>query len=112
MLHTRFIYVPKTAKDMKKNFFGDENAELEKWVLSDYEFNALWNNKVLKCLNKKFDVMIDSFEEDYILYQHLYFDYEELVDDLNKFGCRNEIRMLIDMIDKAIENRTLIGFFL
>lgn len=111
-MYTRFIYVPKTAENIKKDFFGDESAELEKWILSDYEFSALWNNKVFKYLNEKFDVMIDSFEDDYILYQYLYFDYEELVEELNKFRCKNEIRMFIKMIDKAIENRTLIGFFL
>lgn len=97
---------------MKKDFFGDENIASDKWILSDYEFSALWKFRVFKCLNEKFDAMIGEFEDAYILYQYLYFDYEGLVEDLNKFECRNEIRMLIYMIDKAIENRTLLGFFL
>lgn len=111
-MHRQFIYVPKTAEDMKSDYFGDENVELDKWILSDDEFNTLWDCGVFEYLSKKFDVIIDTYEDEYILYQYLYFEYENLVEELNKFRCRNEIRVLIEMIDKAIENRTLLGFFL
>ena len=111
-MHERFIYVPKTAEDMKSGWFGDETADIYEWNLSDGEFQSLWNCEVFEYLNKKFNVLIDTFEDEWIMYQYLYFDYEELVEELNKFGCKTEIRMLIKMIEKAIESRTYIGFFL
>ena len=111
-MHKQFIYVPKTVEDMKRDYFGYENTSIYKWILSDDEFNNLWDCGVFVYLNKKFGVIIDTFEDEYILYQYLYFYYEELVERLNKFRCSNEIRIFIEMIDKAIENRTLLGFFL
>ncbi len=111
-MHRRFIYVPKTAEDMKLDYFGSETADIYKWVLSDDEFNSLWNAGIFSYLNEKFDVIIDAFEDEYILYQYLYFYYENLVEELSKFKCRNEIRILIYMIDKTIESKTLLGFCL
>lgn len=111
-MHKQFIYVPKTAEDMKRDYFGYENIAFDEWILSSDEFNALWDCGVFEYLNKKFDVLIDTYEDECIFYQKLYFYYEEMIDELNKFKCINEIKMLFYMIDKAIENRTLLGFFL
>ncbi len=111
-MHKQFIYVPKTVEDMKSDWFGDETADLYKWNLSDNEFQALWNCGVFEYLNKKLNVFIDTFEDELIMYQYFYFEHEELVEKLNKFECKNEVKMLIGMMDKAIENRTYIGFFL
>ena len=97
---------------MKSDWFGDETADLYKWNLSDNEFQALWNCGVFEYLNKKLNVFIDTFEDELIMYQYFYFEHEELVEKLNKFECKNEVKMLIGMMDKAIENRTYIGFFL
>ncbi|MDE6789215.1 MAG: hypothetical protein K2J47_07855 [Ruminococcus sp.] len=106
------IYVPKTAEDMKSDWFGDETADTYEWNLSDDEFNALWDCGVFEYLNAKFDVMIDAFEEELILYQYLYFHYEELIEELNRFKCRHEVKILIKMINLTIKGRTYIGFFL
>lgn len=111
-MHRQFIYVPKTVRDMKRDWFGDETADLYEWNLSYDEFNILWSCGVFEYLNKKCYALIDTFEDELIMYQYLYFEYEELVKKLNNFKCRNEIKMLISMIDKAIESRTYIGFFL
>ncbi|MDE6520583.1 MAG: hypothetical protein K2K91_09075 [Ruminococcus sp.] len=111
-MHRQFIYVPKTVEDMKSDYFGNETADLYEWSLSDGEFQSLWDCEVFEYLNKKFNVFIDTFEDEWIMYQYLYFEYEELIEELNKFRCRNEIKILINMIDKAIENRTYVGFFL
>lgn len=46
------------------------------------------------------------------MYQYLYFDYEELIEELNRFKCRHEVKALIKMIDLTIKSRTYIGFFL
>ena len=106
------IYVPKTAKDMKYDWFGDETADTYEWNLSDCEFNALWDCGVFEYLNEKLDAMIDAFEEEVIFYQKLYFYYEELIEELNKFNCRHEVKILIKMIHMTIKSRTYIGFFL
>ncbi|MDE7365568.1 MAG: hypothetical protein K2N27_11965 [Ruminococcus sp.] len=111
-MHRQFIYVLKTVEDMKADWYGDETANVYKWNLSKDEFQALWDCGVFEYLNKKFNVFIDTFEDEWIMYQYLYFDYDELIEKLNKFRCRNEIKMLISMIDKAIKSRTYIGFFL
>lgn len=55
--------------------------------------------------------MTDVFEDEFILYQHLYFEYKELTEELNKFSCRNEIKLLTEMIGKEINSRTLLGLF-
>lgn len=106
------IYVPKTADDMKSDWYGDETADIYEWYLSGSEFNALWDCGVFDYLNKKFGVIIDAFEDEWIVYQYLYLEYDMLVSELNKFRCRNEIKMLIKMIDMAVESRTYIGFCL
>lgn len=111
-MRKRWIYVPKTAEDMKADWYGDETADIYEWRLSDYEFQTLWDDGVFEYLNEKFNALIDEFEEEWIMYQHIYFTHEELVEELNKFSCRNEVRMLIKMINKAIESRTYIGFIL
>lgn len=111
-MHRQFIYVPKTAKDMKSDWFGDETADMYEWNLSYDEFNILWDCGVFEYLNKKFNALIDTFEDELIMYQYIYFEYDELIEGLKKFKCRNEIKILIGMIDKAIESRTYIGFFL
>lgn len=111
-MHRRLIYVPKTAEDMKRDWFGDETADIYEWQLSDNEFQVLRDCGVFEYLNVKFGIMIDEFEEEWIVYQHLYFVREELIEELNKFSCRNEIKILIQMIDKAVESRTYIGFIL
>lgn len=110
-MNRKIIYVPKTAEDMKADWYGDETADVYEWNLSDKEFQALWDCNVFEYLNAKFDVMIDDFEEEWILYQYLYFKYDEFIEEMNLFSCRNEIRTLIKMIDRAIESRTYIGFF-
>lgn len=112
MFHRQFIYVPKTVEDMKRDYFGYENISFDEWLLYHNEFNALWDCGVFKYFSKKFDVFIDVYEDAWIFYQPLYFHYEELIEELKKFRCKNEIKTLIDMIDKAIESRTLLGFFL
>lgn len=111
-MYRRFIYVPKTAEDMKCDYFNGENTEWYRWVLSDDEFNNLWNCGVFSYLNEKFDVIIDAFEDEWIMYQYLYFEYDGLIEKFNKFGCINEIKILIEMIDMSIRSRTYIGFFL
>lgn len=112
LMHRQIIYVPKTAEDMKADWYGDEKVGVYEWRLSKDEFQALWDCGVFEYLNKKFDALIDTFEDELIMYQYLYFDYDELIERLNKFRCENEIKMLINMIDKAIESKTYIGFFL
>lgn len=111
-MHRQLIYVPKTVEDMKFDWFGDETADLYEWNLSDKEFQALWDCGVFEYLNKKCNALIDTFEDELIMYQYIYFEYDELIKELNKFRCGNEIKILISMIDKAIESRTYIGFFL
>lgn len=111
-MYRRFIYVPKTIEDMKCDYFTGENIAWHRWVLSDDEFNNLWNCGVFSYLNEKFDVIIDAFEDEWIMYQYLYFEYDGLIEELNKFGCINEIKTLIEMIDMSIRSRTYIGFFL
>lgn len=110
--HRQLIYVPKTVEDMKSDWFGDETADLYEWNLSDKEFQSLWDCGVFEYLNKKCYALIDTFEDEMIMYQYLYFVYDELIEKLNKFRCENEIKILIGMIDKAIKSRTYIGFFL
>lgn len=114
MNHRHIIYVPKTIKDMQDDWFGDETADTYEWNLSDDEFNALWECGVFEYLNEKFDVMIDAFEEEWIMYQYLYLEYDELIEELDKFMsiCGREINKLIQLIDMTIECRTYIGFFL
>lgn len=111
-MHRYYIYVPKTVEDMKEDYFGCENTSCYEWILSKDEFSILWNCGIFEYLNKKFHTIIDEFEEEWIMYQHLYFYYEELVEELNSSGCNDEIKKLTEMIDKAIECRTLIGFIL
>lgn len=111
-MHRRFIYVPKTVKDMKLDWCDEKSADVYEWRLSKDEFQALWDCGVFDYLNKKFNVLIDEFEEEWIMYQFFYIDYERLVKELNKFSCRNEVRMLIEMINRAIESRTYVGFIL
>ncbi len=57
-MYRQFIYVPKTAEDMKSSWFGDETADFYEWNLSDGEFQSLWNCGVFEYLNKKFNVLI------------------------------------------------------
>ncbi|MCM1132499.1 MAG: hypothetical protein NC340_03410 [Ruminococcus flavefaciens] len=109
-MHRRFIYVPKTAEDMKQDWYGDETADIYEWRLSDDEFQALWDCNVFEYLNVKFDVSIYEYEEELIMYQYLYCRYDELIDELNCFGCGNEIKKLIEMINRAIESKTYIEF--
>lgn len=108
----RYIYVPKTIEDMKCDYFTGENIAWHRWMLSDDEFNVLWDCGVFEYLNEKFDVMIDAFEEEWIMYQYLYLEYDELIKELDKFMniCGREINKLIQLIDMTIECRTYIGF--
>lgn len=112
LMHRQFIYVPKTVEDMKADWYGDETANIYKWNLSQDEFQTLWDCGVFEYLNKKLNILIDEFEDEWIMYQYLYFYYEELIEELNKFRCSNEIKILISMIEKAIESRTYIIFCL
>ncbi len=113
-MYKRYIYVPKTIEAMKNDYFTGENIAWHRWVLSDDEFDVLWNCGVFEYLNEKFDVIIDAFEEEWIMYQYLYLEYDELIAELKEFMnvCENEINNLIKLIDMAIECRTYIGFFL
>jgi len=102
-MHRRLIYVPKTPDDMKKDWFGDDTAEIYRWDLSEIEFQMLWDSGAFDYINKICNAMIGDFEEEYIFYQKLYFEYENISENLH-FGKFSE------MIDKAVECRTALIF--
>ncbi|MCM1007132.1 MAG: hypothetical protein NC485_04235 [Ruminococcus flavefaciens] len=114
----KIIYVPQNAADMKSDWLGDENIEEYSWKLNDSEFRNLLSSGVFEYFNRLNKIgkiklnycELDEFEEDFICYQYLYFNYDEIIIELKKFSCNNEIVRLIELIDRAIECRTVIIF--
>lgn len=108
-----YIYVPKTIEAMYEQEYGKWSPEdLYLWELTENEFDILWHEGIFELLNKQFKMMIDEFEEEQIFYQPLYFCKKELLDKLKQYKCSAEINKLQQMIEYAIDARTLICFVL
>ena len=109
--HRHYIYVPKTIEAMYDQEYGKwQPNDLYLWELTDIEFNTLWQEGIVNLLNEYFNVSIDEFEEEEIFYQPLYFCKKELFEKLGKYRCYNELNKLKQMIEYAIDTRTLICF--
>lgn len=109
--HLHYIFVPKTLEAMYEQEYGKWSpSDYYLWELAEDEFNGLWQDGIFDFLNMYFDVMIDEYEDEEIFYQRLYFCKEELFEKLSKYKCHSEINKLKQMVNYAIDTRTLICF--
>ena len=113
MERRRFLSVPMNLQSMYDAEHGIWNEqEHHIWNLTEKTCDALWKCGVFDLLNRKFNLIIDDFEDEHILYQKLYFVKDELFEELDIFDCKCEIQYLKSMINFAIEHRTLLSIFL
>lgn len=112
-MHHRYILVPKTPQAVHDYNFGEWNEEdLYLWELTNEQFDMLWNEGVFDFINDLFSSLIDDYEDEDIYYQNLKCRKDELISEIEKFACKNEINKLIELIQHAIESETLISFAL
>ena len=113
MKHRRFLSVPMNLQAMYDAEHGIWNEqERHIWNLTEKTYDALWKCGVFGLLNRKFDLIIDDFEDEDIFYQKLLFVKDELFEELGAFDCKCEIETLKSMINIAIEHRTLLSIVL
>ena len=107
----KFISVPRNVEAMYDDEYGQWNSdEHYVWYLNDEDISQLW--EAFNLMNKMFEIIIDTYEAEEIFYQKLFFNREELFDKFNCFPCKEQVNKLKEMIDKAIETKTLLSFHL
>ncbi len=111
--HKQFISVPKTLQAMFDEYFGKWNPEDSYlWELTYDQYHLMINEGVFVSMNNLLSCQVGAYENDSIYYQTLFFHKEKLFSMLRQFDCKYEIDRLIEMIEQAIESRTLISFML
>ncbi|MBR3025451.1 MAG: hypothetical protein IKH71_13505 [Oscillospiraceae bacterium] len=106
----RYISVPDNKKAMEAYDSGTENTEdLISWILTESEFNSLWNSGVFDLLNKRCALLIDDFESELIDAEKLITAWN-VVNELKERSDNKELEHLYALILEAINRETVIAF--
>ena len=106
----RYISVPKNKKAMEAYDSGTENTEdMISWILTESEFNSLWNSGVFDLLNERCALLIDDFESELIDAEKL-ITARNVVNELKERSDNKELEHLYALILEAINKETVIAF--
>ena len=108
----RYITVPTTIKSMKEFEYGNIiEDEIEEVMLTNDEFDKIWNLGLFENLNTACNAMIDDYEEDTIEIDQLENALEVVTSLNNALFERSElIERIQELIKLAIKCKTCIIF--
>ena len=110
MERLRYIRVPKDKKAMEDYDYGVQKEEqMEELVLSEESFDKLWELGVFEQINEACDVLIDDYEEEVLKLEKIPTALG-VVTRLNEENKTEELIRLRQMLIRAMENQTIVGF--
>lgn len=106
----RFISVPENSKSMEKYYYGIESKEdMIEWILSENEFNSLFNSGIFDQLNSQCELLIDDFESEIIDADKLIIA-ETTIRNFKSTNNNKDIEHLHHLILEAIKRGTQVSF--
>ncbi|MCE0829017.1 hypothetical protein LVQ78_23835 [Buttiauxella sp. A2-C2_NF] len=106
------ISVPISADAMKRLDFDEcVNGDLIEVLLSEEEYNSLWNTGVINKINSALHINIDDYEDEELLGSTNLLQAKGIIES-ELSSCMNEIlEKLLLQVNKAIEYNTGVFFY-
>jgi hypothetical protein len=102
MERVRYISVPLNEKGIEDYNYGkEESNNIRVFQLKEDEYNNIDESGIFNEINNSCDLLIDDYESEEIKGNNL-----EIALDISK---KNECEVLIQALELAIENNTLVG---